>query len=155
MKFNTDSSQMCRTFERKLSSSLQSHSSIPVWKPMNYLCREMSQHLPIVNRVKVHFFYHRSFFYVLPSQPQAPDLSNWLLLHCKQCNQLAQVRFCDSCLVIPANRLANQTQPKRAVMEGPTWKRQMIKEIHFSRWIPLRYLYDFENYIFEIRTLQE
>ena len=23
-----------------------------------------------------------------------------------------------------------------------------------SRWIPLRYLYDFENYIFEIRTLQ-
>ena len=51
---------------------------------------------------KVHFFYHRSFFYVLPSQPQAPDLSNWLLLHCKQCNQLAQVRFCDSCLVIHA-----------------------------------------------------
>ena len=51
---------------------------------------------------KVHFFYHRSFFYVLPSQPQAPDLSNWLLLHCKQCNQLAQVRFCDSCLVIQA-----------------------------------------------------
>ena len=73
-----------------------------LWLPQDYGDPRNSGKNVFIVIAKVHFFYHRSFFYVLPSQPQAPDLSNWLLLHCKQCNQLAQVRFCDSCLVIQA-----------------------------------------------------